>query len=490
MYSFVDVRDVVVLDPEVACHVGCLVRRGVDAIQQGWEFSVQCEQCSTWYHGLCVGFRQEWEIPDLWICRPCRGESYQITLDPNAITEPAAIVARGRTSSGSNHGSTRGRRASPPTASHDRLPPSVSGQGESERGEIVGGQGQVPEQVNSNGDSPRISRSASDGGQEIGPRSDQGRAMSSVAAQDQVSVNPPALAPQARVQSPPSSQPPGAPAEERGNATWSGSSISPLSDRPLSEPMAALFGSQPQALATPLPTVCPTRPPEPVRATSAPTLTTPGAASSPRGRGRPRGSRNTPAFSWPQSAQALTSPQEQAPSSPTPLTSTAARASSAPPFRPPGAAAPARGKRGRPRGSKNKPPAQRSVQPAVPSAVPPAVQPSAVQPVAQPMVEPPTQQPTSPASESHVQRAASPPSEEPPGSRSQGDHLQQYTQPSTVVSVVGDEAGSEGELFAVAWQQHRLHAPARRILSVGWKIGVRQMCFLSMLLQQRATSGP
>ncbi|CAM9926571.1 unnamed protein product, partial [Ectocarpus sp. 13 AM-2016] len=455
VYSFVDVRDVVVLDPEVACHVGCLVRRGVDAIQQGWEFSVQCEQCSTWYHGLCVGFRQEWEIPDLWICRPCRGESYQITLDPDAITEPAAIVARGRTSSGSNHGSTRGRRASPPSASHDRLAPSVSGQEGSEPGEAASSRGQVPEQVNSIGDTPRISRSVSDGGQGIGPRSDQGRAVSNITAEDHVSVNPPALAPQSRVQSPSSSQPAGAPAEERDNATSSGSSTSPLSNRPLSERMAALFSSQPQALATPLPSVLPTRPPEPVRATSAPTLTTPGAASPARVRGRPRGSRSMPESSRPQRAQALTSPQEQAHASPMPPTSTAARASSASPLPPPGAAAPVRGKRGRPRGSKNKQPAQPAAQPevqpavqpaaqpAVPLTVPPAVQPTAVQPVAQPTVQPPAQPPTPPTSESHVQRSFAPRSEEPPWSRSQADHHQQHTPPSTVVSLVGDGASSE-----------------------------------------------
>lgn len=42
VYSFVDVRDVVVLDPDVGCHAGCLLRGAVDAFtQQGWEFSVQ-----------------------------------------------------------------------------------------------------------------------------------------------------------------------------------------------------------------------------------------------------------------------------------------------------------------------------------------------------------------------------------------------------------------------------------------------------------------
>lgn len=41
-YSSVDVRDVVVLDPDVGCHPGCLLRSAVDAFQQpGWEFSVQ-----------------------------------------------------------------------------------------------------------------------------------------------------------------------------------------------------------------------------------------------------------------------------------------------------------------------------------------------------------------------------------------------------------------------------------------------------------------
>lgn len=41
-YSFVDVRDVVVLDPEVRCHSSCLLLGALDALQeQGWEFSVQ-----------------------------------------------------------------------------------------------------------------------------------------------------------------------------------------------------------------------------------------------------------------------------------------------------------------------------------------------------------------------------------------------------------------------------------------------------------------
>ena len=44
-YSFVDVRDVVVLDPDVGCHPGCLLRGAVDAFQQpGWEFSVQVKR--------------------------------------------------------------------------------------------------------------------------------------------------------------------------------------------------------------------------------------------------------------------------------------------------------------------------------------------------------------------------------------------------------------------------------------------------------------
>lgn len=42
VYSFVDLRDVVVLDPDVACYPDCLLRGAADAFQQpGWEFSVQ-----------------------------------------------------------------------------------------------------------------------------------------------------------------------------------------------------------------------------------------------------------------------------------------------------------------------------------------------------------------------------------------------------------------------------------------------------------------
>lgn len=40
-YNFVDVRDVAVLDPDVGCHSGCLLRGAIDAFQRGWEFSVQ-----------------------------------------------------------------------------------------------------------------------------------------------------------------------------------------------------------------------------------------------------------------------------------------------------------------------------------------------------------------------------------------------------------------------------------------------------------------
>lgn len=48
-YSSVDVRDVVVLDPDVGCHPGCLLRSAVDAFQQpGWEFSVQVKPPRLW----------------------------------------------------------------------------------------------------------------------------------------------------------------------------------------------------------------------------------------------------------------------------------------------------------------------------------------------------------------------------------------------------------------------------------------------------------
>ena len=61
-YSFVDVRDVVVLDPEVRCYASCLLRGAVDALQQsGWEFSVQVKP-SMGQVKLSATFRFSWRL--------------------------------------------------------------------------------------------------------------------------------------------------------------------------------------------------------------------------------------------------------------------------------------------------------------------------------------------------------------------------------------------------------------------------------------------
>ncbi|CAN0453349.1 unnamed protein product, partial [Discosporangium mesarthrocarpum] len=38
----------------------------------------QCEQCTRWYHGVCVGFDDERSVPDLWLCGPCRGTAHHV----------------------------------------------------------------------------------------------------------------------------------------------------------------------------------------------------------------------------------------------------------------------------------------------------------------------------------------------------------------------------------------------------------------------------
>lgn len=40
-YDFMNVRDVVVLDPGVRCHDRCMLRGATEGFQRGWEFSVQ-----------------------------------------------------------------------------------------------------------------------------------------------------------------------------------------------------------------------------------------------------------------------------------------------------------------------------------------------------------------------------------------------------------------------------------------------------------------
>ena len=353
VYSFVDVRDVVVLDPDVACHTGCLVRRGVDALQQGWEFSVQCEQCSKWYHGLCVGFRREWEVPDLWFCRPCRGESYGVASNPDGVSEPAAAGARQASSGADSNG--RGHTGGQPPQGHDVVNPLVSGQGRAT--EVASSGCQVHEQDSASGSTSSVSRTPSDrrqGTSEVG-------ALAEVAEPQAPPIRP---APPARledIESPPP-RPPSA-AEAPGQVIGAPYGSPQWSSVPPRESLPSLFDPQQDAPANSTP----------VLANSDPPSSPPAAAPSARGRGRPRGSRNKPA-----SARSPPVPLPAPGSTMVPAPSATPHSTQSPP--PTGAGAPSRS-RGRPRGSKNKPPPQPTAsegQPGSHSAPPTSVNPTAL----------------------------------------------------------------------------------------------------------------
>lgn len=356
-YSFVDVRDVVVLDPDVACHSGCLVRRGIDAYQQGWEFSVQCEQCSNWYHGLCVGFRQELEVPDLWFCRPCRGEVYEVNASPDAIPQPTAPSTPSATSSVANS-SGQGQNSGQSFEGEDQnlVVPPVSGQGRA--GEATRSEGQVSEQeVSSTIGIPGTSRTVVDKHQGSGSGSEAEAVVAEVPPPQHTPATPAPSAPPARIEPPRPSPPPGAEAPGQRLGVPYGSPQWPA--LPPMERMLSLFGAQESSFAAPS-----QKPPLPVRANSAPPSSSPAAASASRGRGRPRGSRNKPASASAPIALPPASPQQTPGSSVLPIPP--ARIQSAPSLPPTGVVAPAK-IRGRPRGSKKKPPVDPPVPPALES---------------------------------------------------------------------------------------------------------------------------
>lgn len=344
-YSFVDVRDVVVLDPEVACHPGCLVRLGVDALQQGWEFSVQCEQCSNWYHGLCVGFRQEWEVPDLWFCRSCCGEVYEVITSPDAVPQPTASSTLGAMSLVVNNSSLAPTGGQSSESESQNLVTSSSSV-EGIPGEATTSRGQVPEQDSGSVGVPPCS-TVVDTHPGSGSRIETRALVAELPPPPHTPASPATPAP-GSIQPPPSSTPPDAEASGRGSDAPYGSTQ--WTNLPPLERMLSLFGSEQTTPATP-----PQRPLVTVRANSAPPLSPPVVASSARGRGRSRGSKNKPAAATSSLARPPSSPQ-QTPGSPVlPIPPT--HVDSAPSTLPTGDRAPAKG-RGRPRGSKNKRPAE------------------------------------------------------------------------------------------------------------------------------------
>lgn len=417
VYSFVDVRDVVVMDPEVACRAGCLVRRGVDASQQGWEFSVQCERCSNWYHGLCVGFRQESEVPDLWFCESCRGESSQAVSNPDTTTEAAATDTLSRQSSSGNRGNDRRQSIGQSSEGQSSVALSVSGQGGAV--DVGSGHGQGPEQDSNDDGVPGLSRTVLDGrSSESGSRGDTEVSVANVDAAQPAPVSSALPASARRVQPPPPRSPPvaGAPRDRAApNGLPQSLNLAPL------ERMLALFGAQQST-----PTIPPPRPSLPP-AISAPPLSASRGATPARVRGRPRRSKNKQGVNPPEhpAAQASATQPERRSSSPPlaqpPVALSVGRQqqqqhqlppalpehlNSAPPLSVSGMASPAQ-IRGRTRGSKNKP---RANPPEHPAATASEAQPerrSAPTPSTEPPVSPLLEDRQKQEESSHISMAMS-----------------------------------------------------------------------------------
>lgn len=39
---------------------------------------IQCDQCSVWQHGNCVGFADESEVPEVYYCEICHPEFHKV----------------------------------------------------------------------------------------------------------------------------------------------------------------------------------------------------------------------------------------------------------------------------------------------------------------------------------------------------------------------------------------------------------------------------
>ena len=323
----------------------------------------QCEQCSGWFHGLCVGFREETAVPDRWFCNPCIGQPHLTAPNPGTVAAPAARAtasARGRGSSGRNRVRGRGHGRGQPSGRQDRAPPLASAQVQG-RG-AARGRGQVSEQHESDNGSRASSRAAVDGRRATSTPEPEETAVSLLNAPQQTPASPTPSAPPVQAQSTPSPSP-AVSAAPQGRGRPRGSTV---------ETAVALSAAPQQAPASPTP---PT-PPAQARSTLSPLPAV--AAAPPSGRDRPRGSTV-------ETAVPLSAAPQQAPASPAPP-APPVQVQSAPSLSPAVAAAPPRG-RGRQRGSRNalpsaKPsaspvsaPAQATLAPASPPSVPPSVLP-------------------------------------------------------------------------------------------------------------------
>ena len=65
----------------MSCIEHCIVRSGT-FIGAGANFSVECEGCQLWFHGLCVGLIRLEEVPDTWRCPQCIASNVPVVSLP------------------------------------------------------------------------------------------------------------------------------------------------------------------------------------------------------------------------------------------------------------------------------------------------------------------------------------------------------------------------------------------------------------------------
>lgn len=320
----------------------------------------QCEQCSGWFHGVCVGISEETAVPDRWFCNPCIGQPHLTA--PVTVTAPAVRAtgsSRGRGSSGRNRGRGRGRGRGQSSGRQDRAPPLASAQVQ-ERG-AARGRGQVPEQDGSDIGSRTLSRTSVDGGPATSAPATEETDVSHSGAPQQASASPTPPPPPVQAQSTlsPSSTAATAPARgsdrPRGSAVETAVSLSAAPQRAPASPASPARPVQVQSAASPPPAVAaapdatvslsappqqapgsPAPPAPPTQVQSTPSPSPEVAAAPSRGRGRGRGSRNASPSAKP-STPLVSAPPVSAPpvSAPTQATPAPASPPSVPPSVPP-----------------------------------------------------------------------------------------------------------------------------------------------------------
>lgn len=90
-------------------------REELDADASDPGFFIQCEMCSVWQHGNCVGIAEETDAPDIYWCELCRPELHNIFTDSHGITKSKYDPLGGSNSGNSSStGSGRGKHRADP----------------------------------------------------------------------------------------------------------------------------------------------------------------------------------------------------------------------------------------------------------------------------------------------------------------------------------------------------------------------------------------